>query len=396
MKDFTFHLPTKILFGKYELDNLGQEIKDNGGSKVLLAYGGGSIKKNGIYDRVVKALEEAQISFEELQGIKPNPRVDSAEEGIRLVKEHGLDFILAVGGGSTIDCAKLVAAGALTEADPWDLVCGKAPIEKALPLGVVLTLSATGSEMDDSSVITNEKTMEKLGWANPHVLPRFSFMNPEFTCSVNPWHTAAGTADIMSHTMENYFSVNDDAFVQDSMAEGILRTCFKYGPIAVKEPDNYEARSNLMWAGTWAINGLLDTGKTQAWTVHPIEHEISAQYDITHGVGLAIITPRWLAHLLSEETAPKIARFGRQVFGLQGEDDMALAEEAIEALYHFFEDDMGIPMSLKALDIDGEKIDRMADDTIRHKNGSIKGFVEIDKEGVVDILERCLDQGVEK
>lgn len=396
MRDFEFHLPTKILFGKHEMNHLGQEIHENGGSKVLLAYGGGSIKKNGIYDRVIQALDKAQIPYEELGGIQPNPRVDSAKEGVKLVKEKGLDFILAVGGGSTIDCAKLIAAGALTQADPWDLVIGKAAIEKALPLGTVLTLSATGSEMDDSSVITNEETREKLGWASQFVLPRFSFMDPEFTYSVNEWHTAAGTADIMSHTMENYFSVNDDAYVQDSMAEGILRTCVKYGPIAIQEPENYEARSNLMWAGTWAINGLLDTGKTQAWTVHPIEHEISAQYDITHGVGLAIVTPRWMAHLLSEETAPKLARFGRQVFGLQGEDDMTLAKESIQTLYDFFKDELGIPMTLKELDIGEDKIDRMADDTIRHKNGPIQGFVEVDREDVKDILLRCLDEGVER
>lgn len=396
MKDFEFKLSTKILFGKRELDQLGQEIKKNGGNKVLLAYGGGSIKKNGIYDQVIEALDKDDIPFMELSGILPNPRLSSAEEGIKIVKENGLDFILAVGGGSTIDCVKLIAAGAVSDDKAWDIVTGKARVEAALPIGVVLTLSATGTEMDKFSVITNEESKEKLGWASDLVMPCFSVMNPEFTYSVNPWHTAAGTADIMSHTMENYFSVNDDAFVQDSMAEGILRTCVKYGPKAINNPIDYEARSNIMWAGTWAINGLLDSGKSHAWSVHPIEHELSAQYDITHGVGLAIITPRWLAHLLSKETAPKIARFGHQVFGLNGDDEMELAKKAIARLYKFFEEELNIPMSLKALEIDASLIDLMAEDAIRHCGGSIKGFVELGKEDVKDILLRCLDNGIGK
>lgn len=395
MEDFVFHVPTRILFGKDQLDHLGEEIKQAGGHRVLLAYGGGSIKKNGVYDRVTQALEAAGLSYAELSGIEPNPHLDTAIRGIELVKKEGLDFVLPVGGGSTIDCSKLVAAGAMTEADPWDIVLGKAEVTGALPIGVVLTLAATGSEMDNSSVITNTGTKEKLGWGSDLVLPKFSIMDPEFTYSVNAWHTAAGTADIMSHTMESYFFLDDSTYVQDSMAEGVLRTCVKYGPIAVKEPDNYEARANLMWAGTWAINGLLETGKSHAWSVHPLEHELSAQYDITHGVGLAIITPRWLKHYLNDKTQARIVRFGRRVFDLDLEDSEAGAMAAIQALYDFFQQDLGIPMTLKDLGIDDSRLADMAQAAIDHREGVIQGFQPIDVADGLAIFQACLEEGLD-
>ena len=385
MKDFIFDVKTKILFGEDQLENLGREIKKYG-NKVLLCYGTGSIKKNGIYDDIVGELKKDGIEYFELAGIEPNPRVDSAREGIRLVREHGISFILAVGGGSTIDCAKLIAGGYKLDCDPWNILTGKAKIEEALPIGVVLTLSATGSEMDDSAVITNLETKEKLAFASAHVLPKFALMNPKYTFTVPKYHTAAGTADIMSHTMENYFTL-DDCYFQDGVAEAILKTCVKYGRRAMDEPENYEARANLMWASTWAINGLLSTGKSADWSVHPIEHEVSAYFDITHGVGLAIITPRWLEYCMNEDTTPKIARFAREVFEVEERDDKKAAELGILALYKFFES-LDIPMHLRDTGVTEDKLEEMAKMTIEHKRRNIRGFVELSEEAVLEILRK--------
>lgn len=388
MNDFIFYNPTKIMFGKDELKNLTKEIRKYG-SKVLLTYGGGSIKKNGIYDQVIKTLKEDKIEFLELSGIEPNPRVESAEEGAKIIKENKIDFVLAVGGGSVIDCSKLIAAAAVTEAHPWDIVTRKTKVEGALPLGVILTLSATGSEMDAGSVITNPKTKEKLGWGSEYIRPKFSILNPEYTFSVNKWHTAAGAADIMSHTMENYFTTYDDLFLQDSFAEGLLKTCIKYAKIAVEEPKNYEARANLMWANTWAINGLLASGKTTGWSVHAMEHELSAYYDITHGIGLAILTPRWLEHVLNDNTRAKIARFAREVFKIEGEDENQVAKDGIKALYDYFVE-IGIPMTLKEVGIGEEHLKEMAENTIKHVGGPIKGFQELNAEDVLEIYRNSL------
>lgn len=395
MEDFIFQVPTKIIFGKNDMSKLGGEIRKFGGTKVLLVYGKSSIKKMGLYDKVVDALRNGGLPFEELSGVQANPRVSKAREGVRLCKEKGCDFLLAVGGGSTIDCTKLIAAAYYVDEDPWDIVLKKVKAEKALPIGTILTLSATGSEMDKASVITNEETREKLGWASKAVLPKFSYLNPENTFTVSARQTAAGTADIMSHIMENYFSVDDSAFVQDSLSEGLLRTCLKYGKVAVKEPENYEARANLMWAGSWAINGLVEEGKTQAWSVHPIEHELSAQYDITHGVGLAIITPRWLKYVLNSQTVTKISRFGRVVFGLEAKDPYENAIRAIEYLYQYFEKELHIPMTLKELDIDDSLLEKMAKDTIFHHHGTIQGFQPLSDFDVLEILRACLEEGID-
>lgn len=388
MKDFIFYNPTKIMFGKEELKKLVEEIKKYG-SKVLFTYGGGSIKKNGIYENVIKALNDGGIEFKELSGIEPNPRVESAIEGVRIIKENNLDFVLAVGGGSVIDCSKLIAAAAVEDVEPWDIVIKKHEVKDALPIGAILTLSATGSEMDPSSVITNPQTREKIGWGAEAVRPKFSIMNPEYTYSVNKWHTAAGTADIMSHTMENYFTTYDDLYLQDSFAEGVLKTCIKYAKVAVDEPENYEARANLMWANTWAINGLLASGKSTRWSVHAMEHELSAYYDITHGVGLAILTPRWLEHVLNDETKAKIARFAREVFNVEGEDDYQVAKAGIKALHDYFIE-IGIPMTLKEVGIGEEHLKEMAENTIKHVGGSIEGFQRLDVEDVLEIYQNSL------
>ena len=388
MDKFIFSVPTTIFFGEGQVRAFADAVKSYG-DKALIVFGGGSIKRNGIYDEITGALGAAGVEMVDHGGIEPNPRIDSVRKGIDLVKKEGVDVIVPIGGGSTIDAAKLIAAGTLTPGDPWAIVKKEVKVKAALPICAVLTLAATGSEMDTSSVITNLETREKLGWKSSKVLPKASLMNPAYTTTVNAYHTAAGTADIMSHTMENYFSVDDSAFMQDSMSEGILRTCVHAGLTAIKDGGDLEARANLMWASSWAINGLLSTGKGQAWSVHPMEHELSAFYDITHGVGLAILTPRWLSHVLSAKTAAKIARFGRRVFDIPSEDDVDAAQEAIDALYDFFVR-LGIPMNLKEVGIGEEHLAEMAKACADHAGGVIRGFVDLKEEDVLAIYKACI------
>ena len=346
MKDFNFDISTKILFGKDQLNNLADEIKKYG-NRVLLVYGRTSIKRIGLYDEILKIFKDNSITHFELEGIVPNPRIDKVREGVKIAKDNDVDFVLAVGGGSVVDSAKLVAAGFYTDRDPWDIVIKKEKVTNALPLGSILTLAATGSEMNAGSVISNEETGQKLGWGSEYVRPKFAIMNPEYTYSVDSYHTAAGTFDIMSHTMENYFTLNDGAYLNDRFAEAILKTCIKYGPIAIKENKNYEARSNLMWANSWAINGLISAGKSTEWSVHAMEHELSALRDITHGVGLAILTPAWLEYCLDDETSEKIANFAYNVFDIEKSDSKINdAKQGIKALREFIRS-LRINQSLK-------------------------------------------------
>ncbi len=390
MKDFIWNVDTKILFGKDFLKDLPKEIKKHG-DRVLITYGGGSIKKIGLYDKVVKILEDANIFYKELGGIEPNPRVKSAREGVEIVRGNDLNFILAIGGGSVIDLSKLIAAATFVEADPWKVVIGEEKIKKALPIGTILTLAATGSEMDAGGVITNPDTKQKLGFGSPILKPKFSILNPETTYSVNEKHTVAGVADIMSHTMENYFTLGDDAYLQNRMAEAILKTCIHYGPIALEEPENYEARSNIMWASSWAINGLLKTGKSTNWSVHPMEHELSAFYDITHGIGLAILTPRFLKYILDDDTVDMIRDFGINVFDIKPTDDKFLdAKKAIGALHQFFESDLHIPMTLEEVGIDDEHLEEMAKRAAEHAGGTIKGVKELNADDVLKIYKDSL------
>ncbi len=334
MENFVFHAPTEIYFGKDKMEKL-PDILSRYGKNVLLAFGGGSIKKNGIYDKVCTLLKD--FSIFELEGIEPNPRIGTVRKGIDLCKKHNIDVILAVGGGSTIDCSKLISAGFYYNGDSWNLVKDSSKITNALPLVTILTIAATGSEMNATAVISNPETNEKLSTKSKYMSPKVSILNPEYTYSLPRIQTAAGTADIMSHVLENYFKKDTDAFLSDKISESILETCIKYCPIALKDPSNYEARSNLMWASSLALNGLCGSGKSGTWTCHPIEHELSAFYDITHGIGLAIITPNWMKYILSEKTVDKFANYAVNVWHLEKSDDkFDLANKAIEATYNFF------------------------------------------------------------
>ncbi|MDD4371600.1 MAG: iron-containing alcohol dehydrogenase [Anaerostipes sp.] len=384
MNNFTYSIPTKIHFGKDQISHLN-ELKESG-DKVLLVYGGGSIKKSGIYDNAMEILKSADITVYELSGVEPNPKIESVRAGVSTCKENEIDMVLAIGGGSTIDCAKVVAAGACSEEDPWELVLHPDRIKKALPIYSVLTLAATGSEMDEFAVISDLNKNEKWGTASELLKPTMSIMDPQYTYTVSPKQTSAGTADIISHTFENYFTNVKGADVQARFAEGLLKNCFKYGPIALKEPDNYDARANLMWTSSMAINGLIKDGAEVAWCVHPMEHELSAFYDITHGEGLAILTPVWMDFALSDKTAWKFAEYGRNVWNIVGEDDMVVAKEAIAKTREFFAQ-MNLPKTLAEVGINEEYFDKMAE---KAANGCAGSFVELTKEDVIEIYKAAL------
>ncbi|MBO8158162.1 iron-containing alcohol dehydrogenase [Thermosyntropha sp.] len=385
MLDFVFHNPTKIIFGKGKISKLGEEIVPYS-RRILLVYGEGSIKRNGIYYQVVDILKESGIEYKELSGVKPNPRLDSVREGIKLCREHSLDMVLAVGGGSVIDCAKIIAAGFFYDGDPWDFFTRKAKIEKALPIGAVLTLAATGSEMNGNAVISNDETKAKKGVGSSHLLPKFSILDPLLTCTVPPLQTAAGVADIMSHVFEQYFSANEGAYLQDRIAESVLKTCIHYAPIALKEPENYEARANLMWASTIALNGILSTGKLTDWATHMIEHEVSALYDIAHGVGLAILIPYWMEYVLDEQTVGKFAAYAINVWGVTGNNEWEMAKEGIGKTRAFFKA-LGLPSRLNEVGIQREDLEIMAEKAVTDEE--LGRFKKLNRQDVLSILKNA-------
>lgn len=385
MYNFRFSVPTTIYFGKGQISHLS-ELADFG-SKVLLVYGGGSIKRNGIYDTALKILEDAGVTVTELSGVEPNPRIETVRRGVELCKEQKLDMVLAIGGGSAIDCAKVVAAGAMYDGDAWDLVLDPSKIKKALPIFSVLTLAATGSEMDCFAVISDMTKNEKWGTGADVLKPTMSVLDPTYTFSVSRKQTAAGTADMMSHTFENYFTKEPGCDVQARFAEGLLKTMIKYGPVALEDPENYDARANLMWAASHAINGLIANGSQPAWCVHPMEHELSAFYDITHGQGLAILTPAWMDFVLQKDpsTAANFAEYGRNVWGISETEDEKAAREAIAKTRTFLFKTMGLPENLRAVGIDSEEhFEVMAEKAAK---GSVGCFVPLTKEDIVKIYK---------
>ncbi|MBW4829404.1 MAG: iron-containing alcohol dehydrogenase [Clostridiaceae bacterium] len=391
MLNFNYSIPTKIFFGDGQIEVLGNEIKKYG-SKVLFVYGKGSIKKTGIYDEVVNILKDNNIEYWELADVDPNPRITSVREGIKICKDKGVDFILPIGGGSSIDCAKVIAAGYYYEGDPWDLLIKKAKVEKSLPLGAILTLSATGSEMDAGAVITNMETNQKLSVGHPSMAPKFSILDPKYTFTVPKNQTVAGVADIMSHVFESYFSRTKEAYLQDRMAEAILKTCIKYGKIAIDEPENYEARSNIMWASSLAINGLLSYGKGKdfKWSVHAIEHELSAYYDITHGVGLAILYPNWMRHVLDDENVYKFVEYGVNIWSIdENKSDYVIANEAIDKTREYF-NFLGLPSTLKEVGIGKENLEKMAKAAVDHNKGTVGSFKPLTYEDVLNIYMASL------
>lgn len=365
MENFEYYVPTRIYFGKGQLKQLSHITEF--GKRVLVVYGGGSVKRSGLYDQVMEQLSAAGVELvKELGDIAPNPRISSVRSGMAICREYALDVILAVGGGSVIDAAKVIAAGMCYDGDVWDIVKDASLIQASLPVATILTLAATGSEMDINAVISNPGTNEKLNMRAVPLRPVFSILDPTLTFSVPPRQTAAGAADILSHVMENYFNHVEGCDLVKELAEGIMRTTVKYGPIALREPENYTARANLMWASSLALNDLLCSGASCGWSAHPMEHILSAHYDITHADGLAILTPNWMEYILSPATAPDFAHFGHAVFGLdQSADVMTDAKAAIRALRDF-NHTLGLPATLRDVGIGEEKLRLMAEETTQY------------------------------
>ena len=388
MLNFTHHIPTIVYFGKGQAQALCEELEKRA-KKVLIVTGQGSVKKHGIFDDVISQVKKAGVSSVELPGIKPNPRLKSVRKGIEICKKESIDFVLAVGGGSVIDCSKAIAMGVKHNGDVWDFFTKDIPCADALPVGTILTLAATGSEMNGNTVITKEDTQRKLAYFSALLKPAFSILDPEYTYSVDKYHTAAGVVDIMVHVFEQYFSQATAAYVQDRMAEGLLKTCIKYGPVVCKEPRDYEARANILWTGSLALNDLTGEGKDHDWGCHAIEHELSAVYDISHGAGLAIIVPNWMKYVLSNKTANKFVEYGVNVWDVEKDKDKTeIANEAIEKTRQFF-NSLGLPSRLSEVNISDEKFQDMAKNAMRDW-GKIGSFKQLSEKDIVEILRASL------
>lgn len=391
MDNFVFYNPTKIYFGTDQLCHLGSELNCYG-KKVLLVYGGNSIKASGLYDKIICELNNADMVVYELPGVEPNPRHTTVNKGAVICKENNVDVILAAGGGSVIDCAKAIAVTAKYEGDDcWDLISRKAVVNDNLPIVSILTLSATGSEMDLGAVISNTTLNKKWTISSPNLRCNVSFLDPTATYTVGTYQTACGCVDIMSHIMDRaYFSTKDEMDMLLRLQEEVLKTVVKYGPAAIKAPNNYDARANLMWASTLAMNGFVFDGLYQDAICHRIEHELSAYYDITHGHGLAIVIPRWLRYILSNQTAPRIKRFGEVVLGV--DSSLSLldgAEAAINKLEEFFYITLGLNSKLSALGITDEYFAQMAKNACG-RIGTMTGFTVLDPNDVEKIYRMCM------
>ena len=387
MQNFDYQTPTRLIFGKGVVEKL-PEVLAPLGKKVLLTYGGGSIKKIGLYQKVLELLKGFEIV--ELSGIQPNPKYDpSVLEGVRLCKEHKIDVILAVGGGSVLDCSKAIAAGACYDGDPWDLISYKVKAQAALPIVDIITLAATGSEYDCGGVISRTETNDKIGYMDEHLFPTASFLDPTYTFTVSRKQTAAGIADAMNHTIEQYFT-EDSTLLNDGFCESMLRSLMVNGRKCLENPEDYTARAEMMFCCTLGCNGILSMGSSYSgWPCHGIEHALSAYYDITHGEGLAIITPPWMRHILSERTLERFVKYGVNVFGIDASiDKWEIANKAIDATYDFFKS-IGIPMSLHEVGIDDSRLDEMAHH-IAINEGLENAYVPLDEKAIKEILVASL------
>ena len=389
MSSFVYDIPTRVYFGPDQLGNLGAELAACG-TRVLLCYGGGSVKKSGLYDEIVACIKKAGLEFWELSGIEPNPCVASVNAGARICKERGVDVVLAVGGGSVIDCAKYVGAATYYDGDAWDILLQKVDVRRCLPIVAVSTLSATGSDMDAGGVISNPETKDKLGFSFAPMQPKAAFLDPTLTYSVGEFQTACGSVDIFSHVVESYFVPRDGSmFMLDRVKEGLMKTVLAYAPVAFERPDDYEARANLMWSASWAINGFTGALQNCAWSCHPIEHEISALYDIAHGLGLAILTPRWMEYVLDDDTVERFFEYGVNVFGVDASlPKMDVAREGIRLTKEFFFDTLGLPSTLGEIGIDGRDIEVMARKACG--NTVLPGFRPLRQGDIEAILTECL------
>ena len=358
MQNFNYCTPTRLIFGDGVIKDL-PEVMSHYGKKILLTYGGGSIKKIGLYDKVLELLKGYEIY--ELANIMPNPKYDpSVLDGVKMCKQHNIDAILSVGGGSVLDCSKAIAGGAKYDGEPWDLITYKAETKDALPIVDIITLAATGSEYDAGGVISRTETNDKTCYSDPHLYPEVSFLDPTYTFTVSKKQTSAGIADAMNHIFEQYFC-EDSTILNDGFMEAGLRSLMINGRKCLENPEDYNARAEMMLVCTYGCNRIYCLGNSESgWPCHGMEHALSAYYDITHGEGLAIITPRWMKHILSEKTVDRFVKYGINVFGIdESLDKMAIANKAIDETYKFFES-INIPMHLKDVGIDESRIEEMA------------------------------------
>lgn len=389
MDNFTFYAPTYFDFGKDAENHVADLIRQYGGKKVLLHYGGGSIKKSGLYDRVTECLTKSGLTYVELGGVKPNPRSGLVYEGIELCKKEKVDFVLAVGGGSVIDSAKAIAAGSLYDGDFLDFYQGKAKIEKALPIGTILTIAAAGSEGSPNTVITEEKGLVKKGAKSDFLRPKFSILNPALTCTLPPYQTAAGCTDIMIHVCERYFSNTEEVEITDRLCEAILKTIIYEAPRVIANPEHYEARANIMWAGMLAHNNVCGVGRVQDWASHHLEHELSALYDVTHGAGLAVIAPLWMRYVL-EINPHKLVLFATRVWDIPMDeaDPKAVALQGIEAFEAFLRK-IGMPLTFEEIGAKEDDIELMTDKLLKgHKTEG--NYVKLTKDDVIKIYQSAI------
>jgi alcohol dehydrogenase YqhD (iron-dependent ADH family) len=389
MQNFTYQNTTKIVFGKGTEEEVG-EYTAQYGSKALLHYGGGSVKKFGTYDKVVKSLEAAGVEFVELGGVEPNPKLSLVHEGVKLAKEENVDFILAVGGGSVIDSAKAISAGTFYDGDAWDFYTTDEKITEALPIGVVLTIPAAGSESSSGSVITKKDGMQKKTINNSELIrAKFAIMNPEITFTLPDYQTACGAVDIMTHVMERYFTNTENVDYTDRISEATLKTIINNTPKVLADNEDYAARAEVMWAGTNAHNGLLGTGREEDWASHNIEHELSGIYDVAHGAGLAVIFPAWMDYVYQHDLE-RFAQFAVRVWDVDPDfkDLEWTARQGINKMKEFFIE-IGMPLTLRELDIPADRLEEMAKKAT--ENGPQGSFVNLDTKDVLKIYKSVLE-----
>lgn len=388
MENFAYYTPTKVVFGKDEEKNVGKLAKEFGAKKVLIHYGGGSAVRSGLIDKIKTSLTEENISFVELGGVKPNPRLSLIYEGIKLAKENSVDFILAVGGGSVIDSAKGIGYGIANPdiEDVWDLYIGKKKTQKCAPIGVVLTIAAAGSEMSGGSVVTKEDEQLKRSYGCDNARPKFAIMNPELTYTLPKYQIACGIVDIMMHTMERYFSPVGNLELTDKIAEGLLRTMIKYGKLSLENPHNYEARAEIMWASSLAHNGLTGCGGIGDWSTHQLEHDLGGVYDIAHGAGLSAVWESW-ARYVYKENPKRFVQFAENVFGIEkiGTDE-EISIKGIEAMENFYKDiEMPISISETGINLSNEDVEMLAEKCSNNGTRYIGSFKKLFKEDMAKI-----------
>lgn len=391
MNNFTFYSPTYFVFGKEEENNVGKYVKRFGGTKVLIHYGGGSVVRTGLLDRVKASLTGEGLTFVELGGVKPNPRSGLVYEGIELCRKEKVDFVLAVGGGSTIDSSKAIAAGTVYEGDFWDFYCGK-QVTKALPVGTILTIAAAGSEGSPDSVITKEEGMFKRGATGEGLRPAFSILNPALTQTLPPYQTACGITDIMAHLFERYFTNTQDVEVTDRVIEGLLMTMIHEGPKVIENPDDYQARANIMWAGMMAHNNCCGVGRDQDWASHDLEHELSALYDCAHGAGLAVVFPAWMEYNMNHDVM-RFAQVANRVWGcaMDFQHPEVTAKAGIQAFRTFLKS-IGMPQTMAELGGKEEDIPYLAHTAAygNVNNGTLGGFVVLQEKDMENIYRLML------